>query len=107
MAGQSGDAMPWYWDTIDPNNDYFLIQAAADFVTQSGLADQNTLNKSAPSVTGGAGALAFGLGGGFNPAAQDTFTVGSVAPDGAGTAPPYLQSENSHPDIRPTATPSM
>ncbi len=101
MAGQSGDAMPWYWDTIDPNNDYFLIQAAADFVTQSGLADQNTLNKSAPSVTGGASALAFGLGGGFNPATQDTFTVGSVAPDGAGTAPPYLQSENSHPGYTP------
>ena len=100
MAGQSGDAMPWYWDTIDPNNDYFLIQAAADFVTQSGLADQNTLNKSAPSVTGGASALVFGLGGGFNPATQDTFTVGSVAPDGAGTAPPYLQG-NFHRSFTP------
>jgi hypothetical protein len=102
MAGQSGDAMPWYWDTIDPNNDYFLIQAAADFVTQSGLADQNTLNKSSPQVTGGtSGLLVFALGGGFNAASQDTFTVGAGAPDGAGTAPPYLQSQNGHPGWTP------
>jgi hypothetical protein len=101
MAGQSGDAMPWYWDTIDPNNDYFLIQAAADFVTQSGLADQNTLNKSSPQVTGGAsGSLVFALGGGFNAASQDTFTVGAGAPDGAGTAPPYLQG-NFHRSFTP------
>ena len=102
MAGQSGDAMPWYWDTIDPNNDYFLIKAAADFVTVSGLADENVLTKSAPQVTGGVnGPLVFGLGGGFNPASQDTFTVGASAPDGAGSAPPYLQSENSHPGWTP------
>ena len=42
MAGQSAAAMPWYWDTIDANNDYFLIQAAADFVAASGLGDQDT-----------------------------------------------------------------
>jgi Domain of unknown function (DUF5060) len=101
MAGQSGGAMPWFWDTIDPNNDYFLIQAVADFVTGSGLADQNSLAKSAPSVTGGASGLVFGLGGGFNPATQDTFTVGSSAPNGAGTAPPYLQSEIGHPGYTP------
>jgi hypothetical protein len=102
MAGQSGDAMPWYWDTIDPNNDYFLIQAAADFVTRSGLADQDTLNKSSPQVTGGAsGSLVFALGGGFDPATQDTFTVTTGAPDGAGAAPPYLQSQNGHPGWTP------
>jgi hypothetical protein len=94
MAGQSGDAMPWYWDTIDPNNDYFLIQAAADFVTMSGLADENALTKSSPVVTGGVnGPLAFAFGGGFNAASQDTFTVGAAAPDGAGTTPPYLQGQ--------------
>src|ERR1019366_1568309 len=68
MAGQSGDAMPWYWDTIDPNNDYFLIQAAADFVTVSGLADENALTKSSPrtAVPGGvASALVFVPGGGW------------------------------------------
>ena len=102
MAAQSGEAMPWYWDTIDPNNDYFLIQAAADFVTVSGLADENALTKSTPLVTGGAnGPLIFGLGGGFNPATQDTFTVGTSAPDGAGAAPPYLQSQNGHPGWTP------
>ncbi|HEY5296376.1 MAG TPA: DUF5060 domain-containing protein [Verrucomicrobiae bacterium] len=94
MAGQSGDAMPWYWDTIDPNNDYFLIQAAADFVTVSGLADQDELTKSSPPITGGAnGPLMFALGGGFNAASQDTFTVGDGAPDGVGTAPPFLQGD--------------
>ena len=92
MAGQSGDAMPWYWDTIDPNNDYFLIQAAADFVTVSGLADENALTKSTPLVTGGAnGPLIFGLSGGWATASQDSFTVGSTAPDGIGSAPSYLQ----------------
>jgi hypothetical protein len=102
MSGQSGAAMPWYWDTIDPNNDYFLIKAAADFVTVSGLGDQDLLTKSSPTVTGsGASALVFGLGSGFNPATQDTFTVGSTAPIGAGTAPPYLQSQNGHPGYTP------
>ena len=92
MAGQSGDAMPWYWDTIDPNNDYFLIKAAADFVTVSGLADENALAKSVPQVTGGAnGPLAFAPGGGWATASQDTFTVSSAAPDGIGAAPSYLQ----------------
>ncbi len=92
MAAQSGDAMPWYWDTIDPNNDYFLVQAAADFVTVSGLADENTLTRSEPLVSGGSnGPLAFAFGGGFNAATLDTFTVGSATPDGVGTTPPYLQ----------------
>src|SRR5579862_3120061 len=94
MAAQSGGAQPWYWDTIDPNNDYYLIQAAADFVTVSGLADQNALTKSIPSVTGGApGPLAFSPGGGWATAAQSTFTVGAAAPDGIGSAPSYLQGQ--------------
>jgi len=92
MSGQSAAAMPWYWDTIDPNNDYFLIQAAADFVTQSGLADEDTLTKSSPPVTGGAlGPLIFSPSGGWATATQDTFTVGSTAPAGIGSAPSYLQ----------------
>jgi hypothetical protein len=101
MADQSAAAMPWYWDTIDPNNDYFLIQAAADFVKMSGLADQDALAKSTPSISGGAtGPLAFAFGGGFNAAMQDTFTVGTSAPDGAGTTPPYLQG-NFHRSFTP------
>ncbi len=92
MAAQSGDAMPWYWDTIDPDNDYYLIQAAADFVTVSGLADEDALTKSVPQVTSGTlGPLAFAPGGGWATATQDTFTVGDAAPDGIGTAPSYLQ----------------
>jgi len=92
MAAQSGGAQPWYWDTIDPNNDYFLIQAAADFVTVSGLADQNALTKFVPQVTGGApGPLAFSPGGGWATATQSTFTVGASAPAGIGSAPSYLQ----------------
>jgi Domain of unknown function (DUF5060) len=97
MSAQSGAAMPWYWDTIDPNNDYFLIQAAADFVKVSGLADQDALAKSSPQTTGGTlGALSFGLGGGFNAASQDTFTVSNTAPAGVGTTPPYLQGAFHH-----------
>ena len=92
MAGQSGDAMPWYWDTIDPNNDYFLVQAAADFVTVSGLADEDALAKSSPTTTGGAaGPLTFAPGGGWASSTQSTFTVATTAPDGIGSAPSYLQ----------------
>ena len=92
MAAQSGGAQPWYWDTIDPDNDYYLIQAAADFVTRSGLADQNALTKSTPQVTGSAlGPLAFSPGGGWGTATQSTFTIGGSAPDGIGSAPSYLQ----------------
>ena len=92
MAAQSGGAQPWYWDTIDPNNDYYLIQAAADFVAASGLADENALTKSAPQVTGGVlGPLAFSPGGGWGTATQSTFTVGAGAPSGIGSAPSYLQ----------------
>jgi hypothetical protein len=97
MAAQSGGAQPWWWDTIDPNNDYFLIQAAADFVTVSGLADQNALTKSIPQVTGGAlGPLAFSPGGGWATATQSTFTVGDGAPAGIGSAPSYLQGNFHH-----------
>jgi len=92
MAAQSGGAQPWYWDTIDPNNDYFLIQAAADFVTVSGLADQNALTKSIPQVTGGAlGPLTFSPGGGWVTNTQSTYTIGDAAPDGIGSASSYLQ----------------
>jgi len=92
MAGQSGGAMPWYWDTIDPNNDYGLLRAASDFVAFSGLGDQDAVTQSVPQVTGGAlTALSFGFGGGWSTATQDTFTVGSTAPNGSGSAPSYLQ----------------
>jgi hypothetical protein len=95
MAAQSAAAMPWYWDTIDANNDYFLIQAAADFVTVSGLADQDALNRSAPQVTGGGlGPLVFGLGGGWSTnEGTNTFKVGSNPPDGVGSAPSFLQGQ--------------
>jgi hypothetical protein len=102
MAAQSAAAMPWYWDTIDANNDYSLIQAAADFVTVSGLGDQDVLARSSPQVTGGGlGPLVFGLGGGFvTNTGPDTFTVGSNPPDGIGSAPNYLQG-NFHRGMTP------
>ena len=99
MSGQSGGAMPWYWDTIDPNNDYYLIQAAADFVTLSGLGDQNTLAKSSPRTAmpgGAASALVFAPGGGWGPnAGPDTFTVGSAAPDGIGLSTDFLHGNGN------------
>jgi len=101
MSGQSGASMPWYWDTIDPNNDYFLIQAAADFVTVSGLGDQDVLTKSIPNTTGGSsGPLLFAPGGGWASATQSVFTVGTAAPDGIGSAPSYLQG-NYHKSMTP------
>ena len=102
MAAQSGDAMPWYWDTIDPNNDYGLFRAVSDFVTLSGLGDQNALTKSIPHVTGGTlSALVFAPGGGWaTNTGPDTFTVTDAAPDGIGGAPNYLQG-NYHRSMTP------
>ena len=97
MGGQSAAAMPWYWDTIDPDNDYFLIQAAADFVTVSGMGDQDILNKSAPRTTGGPfSQLQFAPGGNFGTnLGPDTFTVGSAAPTGITLSTSYLQGNGN------------
>ncbi len=96
MAGQSGNAQLWYWDTMDAANDYTNFRAVSDYVTLSGLGDQDSVTKSTPQVTGGTlGPLSFALGGGFTTATQDTFTVGSGAPDGIGSAPNYLQGNGN------------
>jgi hypothetical protein len=101
MAAQSGNEEPWWWDGIDAANDYAYFRAASDFVTLSGLGDQNGLLKLSPQVTGGAaGPLSFAPGGGWATASQDTFTVGSGAPDGIGAAPSYLQG-NYHRSMTP------
>jgi hypothetical protein len=92
MNGQSGNEDPWWWDSLDAENDYIYFRASSDFVTLSGLGDQNFLLKSAPLVTGGAdGPLAFAPSGSWATAGQDTFTVGGIAPAGIGSAPSYLQ----------------
>ena len=94
MNGQSGNEEPWWWDSMDAENDYIYFRATSDFVTLSGLGDQNVLNKYAPAVTGGAdGPLTFAFGGGWTNAIQDTFTIGDIAPGGIGTAPSYLQGQ--------------
>jgi hypothetical protein len=95
MSAQSGGAMPWYWDTINPNNDYFLMQAAADFVTKSGMGDQDVLTKSSPRTTGGTvGDLVFAPSGGWGVnTGPDVFTVGSAAPDGIGLSTSFLQGQ--------------
>jgi hypothetical protein len=94
MNGQSGNEEPWWWDTLDAENDYIYFRATSDFVTLSGLGDQNALNKSAPLVTGGPdGPLTFAPGGGWATSTQDTFVVGDVAPAGIGSLPSYLQGD--------------
>jgi Domain of unknown function (DUF5060) len=92
MNGQSGSEQPWWWDSMDAENDYIYFRAMSDFVTLSGLGDQNVLDKSIPLVAGGPlGPLAFAPGGGYANATQDTFIVGETVPDGIGDAPSYLQ----------------
>lgn len=101
MNGQSGAEQPWWWDSMDGENDYGYFLAVSDFITRSGLGDQNILNKSAPVTTAGAnGPLAFAPGGGWATASQDTFTVSNAAPDGIGSAPSYLQGYYHH-DMTP------
>jgi hypothetical protein len=92
MNGQSGAEMPWWWDSLDGENDYIYFRAVSDFITLSGLGEQAVLNKSIPAVTGGAnGPLAFAPGGGWATASQYIFAVTNGAPDGIGSAPSYLQ----------------
>ena len=92
MNGQSGAEQPWWWDGMDAENDYGYFRATSDFITLSGLGGQAVLNKSIPTVTGGAnGPLIFAPGGGWATASQDTFMVGNGVPDGIGSAPSYLQ----------------
>jgi hypothetical protein len=101
MNGQSGAEMPWWWDSMDGENDYIYFRAVSDFITRSGLGEQAVLNKSIPAVTGGANSpLAFAPGGGWATASQDTFTVTNGAPDGIGSAPSYLQG-NFHRSMTP------
>lgn len=92
MAAQSGNGQPWWWDRIDADNDYSHFRAVSDFVSAAGIADQDTLVRTAPHVTCPvSGTLAFSPGGDWQSATQDTFTVGHVAPDGIGSLPRYLQ----------------
>jgi hypothetical protein len=92
MSGQSGAAQQWYWDDVDAENAYPLFRSAQEFVRMSGLADQDSLIKSAPRVTCPInGALVFAPGGGWAAAAQTSFTVGDAAPDGIGALPSFLQ----------------
>jgi hypothetical protein len=94
MSAQTGISQPWYWDRIEPNREYGNFRAVSDFVAVSGVAYQESLTKSIPTVTGGPlSQLSFAPGGGWSTAAQDTFTVGSAAPDGIGSAPNYLQGD--------------
>jgi hypothetical protein len=101
MNGQSGGEQPWWWHSMDAENDYIYFRALSDFVTVSGLGDQNVVNKTSPQVTGGAdGPLAFAPGGSYADATQDTFVVGGTAPDGIGAAPSFLQGDY-HRDMTP------
>ena len=45
MNGQSGAEMPWYWDSMDGENDYIYFRAESDFLTLSGLGEQNCFDQ--------------------------------------------------------------
>jgi hypothetical protein len=92
MAGQSGAVQQWYWDRIEAEKSYSLFRPASAFVRAAGFGGQETLGRSSPAVTCPVNsALAFAPGGGFEAATQDTFSVGTSAPDGIGSAPRFLQ----------------
>jgi hypothetical protein len=100
MSAQAGAVQPWWWDTIDPENDYFLFHSLTRFVAASGLAEEDGLQKSAPAVTASqSGPLSFAPGGGWRVATQDTFTVGNGAPEGISTAPSFLHGVWHHADM--------
>ncbi len=102
MGAQAGAAQQWYGDGLEADNAYNLFHAGRDFVLLAGLAEQDTLNKSAPHVTCPvSSSLVFAPGGGFvTNTGSDIFTVGDVAPDGIGTLPRYLQG-NFHRGMTP------
>lgn len=100
MSAQGGGSCPWWWDTIDPENDYFLFKSVSDYVSLSGLPHQNNLFKSTPKITGvPVSALAFAPGGGWQPVTQDIFTMADAAPDGIGSATRYLHGVWHHGDM--------
>ena len=104
MSAQSGAQQQWYGDQLDANNAYSLFKAGRDFVLLSGIAEQDTLNKSGPKVaTAVNSSLVFSPGGGWNTNnGPDTFTVGDVAPDGMGTLPSYFQGNFHRTDFKMT-----
>ncbi len=104
MGNQSGAAQQWYGDQLNSENAYRLLRSARDFTLFAGLADQDSLTRSAPHVTCSQNtSLVFSPGGGWaSVTGPDTFTVGDVAPDGIGTLPSYLQG-NFHRSMTPNA----
>jgi hypothetical protein len=97
MSTQAGTMQPWWWDTIDPQNSYFVFKSLRDFLDRSGLPEQDGLVKFAPPTTASQnGALSFSPGGGWRAATQTTFVVGHTAPDGIGTAPSFLYGSWHH-----------
>lgn len=100
MSGQGGGSCPWWWDTIDPENGYFLFKSVNDFLALSGLPYQNELSKTAPKVTGvPTSALVFAPGGGWQPVTQDVFDVVDDVPEGMASAPPFLHGVWHHGDM--------
>ncbi|MGN6556101.1 MAG: DUF5060 domain-containing protein, partial [Verrucomicrobiota bacterium] len=103
MSGQAGGSCPWWWDTIDPENDYFLFKSLSDYVSLTGLPNQNNLRKSAPKITGvPVSTLSFSPGGDWQPVTQDIFNVADSAPDGIGSATSYLHGSWHQSDMNMT-----
>jgi hypothetical protein len=92
MSAQAGASCPWWWDTdIDSDNDYSTFKRVQDYLSLSGLPEQNNLTKTAPRISGvSATSLPFAPGGYWGPVMKDVFLVEGGPPDGIQTATRYL-----------------
>jgi hypothetical protein len=102
MRDGSGAAQYWNWDEVENHDLYHQFQGATSFVTTSGMTNHSGLvAANLPVETAQRAALSFGPGGGWNPATQTEFVVGSNgAPPGMDKFPSFLQGQAHH-DMMP------
>ena len=96
MRGDGGAAQYWSWDVVENNKLYPHFRAASEFITASGLANQNGLvSKNLPVQTSQLSDLKFGPGAGWADAKESEFVVSSGGvPPGIQTFPAYFQGGN-------------
>ncbi len=98
----SGAPCYWAWDNIQQHDLYPQFQSAAEFLTQSGLAEQMHLKNSRPAVqTKELSTMQFSPGGSFASTKLSRFEVTPQGVQGMASYPAYLQG-TAHRSMMPS-----